>query len=70
LTDLTHRRPRVWVRDVERLHDLLQQRGEQAVRAAFERGLAEGVFGAEYVAHYLADATGAPVDAVQGELSL
>jgi transposase len=54
LTELTHRRPRVWVRDVDRLHDLLQQHGEQALRAAFERGLAERVFGAEYIAHYLA----------------
>jgi transposase len=57
LTELTHRRPRVWVRDVERLHDRLQQRGEPALRAAFEQGLAEGVYGAEYVAHHLADAT-------------
>ncbi len=70
LTELTHRRPRVWVRDVERLHELLQQRGEPALRAAFERGLAEGVFGAEYVAHHLADAARAPAGAVQGELSL
>jgi transposase len=54
LTELTHRRPRVWVRDVDRLHDLLQQHGEQALRAAFERGLAERAFGAEYIAHYLA----------------
>jgi transposase len=54
LTELTHRRPRVWVRDVDRLHDLLQQHGEQALRAAFERGQAEHAFGAEYIAHYLA----------------
>ncbi|MGH6690652.1 MAG: IS21 family transposase, partial [Gammaproteobacteria bacterium] len=25
LTELTHRRPRVWIRDVERLHELLQE---------------------------------------------
>jgi transposase InsO family protein len=54
LTELTHRRPRVWVRDVDRLHDLLQKHGEQALRVAFERGLAERAFGAEYIAHYLA----------------
>jgi transposase len=70
LTELTHRRPRVWVRDVERLHDLLQQQGEPALRAALERGLAEGVFGAEYVAHHLADAARTPALAVQGELAL
>lgn len=54
LTELTHRRPRVWVRDVDRIHDLLQRHGNEAVRAAFERGLAERAFGAEYIAHYLA----------------
>jgi transposase len=53
LTELTHRRPRVWVRDVDRLHDLLQHHGEQALRSAFERGLLERAFGAEYIAHYL-----------------
>jgi transposase len=54
LTELTHRRPRVWIRDVDRLHDLLQQHGEQALRAAFERGMTERAFGSEYIAHYLA----------------
>ena len=54
LTELTHRRPRVWVRDVERLHELLQRHGEQALRAAFTRGLAEQAIGAEYIAHFLA----------------
>jgi transposase len=54
LTEITHRRPRVWVRDVDRLHHLLQQHGEEALRTAFERGLVEQAFGAEYIAHYLA----------------
>ena len=54
LTELTHRRPRIWVRDVERLHALLQTHGTAATRAAFERGLHARVFGAEYIAHYLA----------------
>lgn len=54
LTELTHRRPRVWVRDVDRIHDMLQRHGNEAVRTAFERGLAERAFGAEYIAHYLA----------------
>jgi transposase len=56
LTELTHRRPRVWVRDVERLHALLQLHGPTATRAAFARGLQARVFGAEYIAHYLAPA--------------
>jgi transposase len=53
LTELTHRRPRVWVRDVDRLHELLQKHGDGALRAAFARGLAERAIGAEYIAHYL-----------------
>lgn len=53
LTELTHRRPRVWIRDVERLHELLQQHGQGPLCAAFERALSDGVFGAEYIAHYL-----------------
>src|SRR5436190_12545332 len=64
LTELTHRRPRIWVRDVERLHGLLATYGEDAMRLAFARGLAEQAIGAEYIAHYLADtvATPAPIE--------
>jgi transposase len=71
LTELTHRRPRRWVQDVDRLHVLLQERGPSALRAAFVQGLAAQVFGAEYIAHYLTsplDATRASVP--QQELSL
>jgi transposase len=53
LTELTHRRPRTWIPEVERLHALLQTHGDAALRAAFERGLAEQAIGAEYIAHYL-----------------
>lgn len=53
LTELTHRRPRTWIPEVERLHALLQAHGDAAVRTAFERGLAEQAIGAEYIAHYL-----------------
>ena len=53
LTELTHRRPRAWIAEVERLHALLQTHGEVALRTAFERGLAEQAIGAEYIAHYL-----------------
>jgi len=69
LTELTHRRPYVWIRDVDRLHDLLHRHGEAALRAAFERSLVDGVFGAEYVAHYLG-ADGLPPGAGQQELPL
>jgi transposase len=60
LTELTHRRPQIWIRDVDRLHTLLATYGEDAVRAAFTRGLAEQAIGAEYIAHYLAAAVTTP----------
>ena len=53
LTELTHRRPRTWIPEVERLHELLQTHGDAALRAAFERGLAEQAVGVEYITHYL-----------------
>ena len=57
LTELTHRRPAVWIDDIEHLHALLQTHGDVALRGAFERGLAEQAIGAEYIAHYLGDHT-------------
>jgi transposase len=60
LTELTHRRPRIWIRDVDRLHELLAAYGDAALRAAFARGLAEQAIGAEYIAHYLAAAVTTP----------
>lgn len=69
LTELTHKRPQVWARDVDRLHALLEQHGEAAVRGAFERGLREQAFGAEYIAHYLTR-TPQPPTSIQQELSL
>jgi len=53
LTELTYRRPRTWIPEVERLHALLQTHGDAALRTAFERGLADQAIGAEYIAHYL-----------------
>jgi transposase len=71
LTELTHRRPRVWIRDVDRLHELLQHHGKDTLRAAFERGLAERAIGAEYIAHYLSSApANASGTALQQELPL
>jgi len=64
LTELTHRRPQVWLRDVDRLHTLLATYGDDAMRAAFARGVLEHAIGAEYIAHFLADAvtTPAPIE--------
>ncbi|GAC1663766.1 MAG: hypothetical protein PVS2B1_22970 [Candidatus Dormibacteraceae bacterium] len=66
LTELTHRRPRIWLRDVDRLHTLLATYGDEAMRAAFTRGLADQAIGAEYIAHYLAAAVTTP-GAIDGD---
>lgn len=60
LTELTHRRPRIWIRDVERLHELLLTHGDEAVRAALGRGLEAQAYGAEYIAHFLGEDHKAP----------
>jgi hypothetical protein len=58
------------VRDVHQLHDLLQLHGTEPLRAAFERGLAERLFGAEYIAHALALSRPARAERRQQELAL
>ncbi len=58
ITEIVHRRPRAWVGDIDRLHDLLQQHGPESLRRAFQLGLAQNTFGAEYIAHFLDDRLG------------
>lgn len=53
LSELVHRRPRLWPDDVDHLHDLLQVHGPLALHHAIERALAAQTFGVEYVAHFL-----------------
>lgn len=53
LTEITHRRPRDWIGEVDRLHELLQAYGPEPLRTAFDRAVTTATFGAEYVAHYL-----------------
>ena len=53
LTELVHRRPRIWTDDVEQLFEMLQGHGEDKLIAALEHALVEDVFGAEYVARLL-----------------
>jgi hypothetical protein len=60
LTELTHRRPQIWLRDIDRLHTLLATYGDDAMRAALARGVAEHAIGAEYIGHFLADAVTTP----------
>ncbi|HSD90996.1 MAG TPA: IS21 family transposase [Kofleriaceae bacterium] len=58
ITEVVHRRPKVWLRDVDELHDLLEVHGDHAMRVAFARGLAAETYGAEYIAHYLCTPNG------------
>jgi len=67
LTELTHRRPRIWLRDVDRLHALLATFGDDAMRAAFTQGLAEEAIGGEYIAHYLAATVTTPPPPIEGD---
>ena len=60
LTELTHRRPQVWLRDIDRLHTWLATYGDEAMRGALARGVAEHAIGAEYIAHFLAEAVTTP----------
>jgi transposase len=60
LTELTHRRPQVWLRDIDRLHTLLATYGDDAMRGALARGVAEHAIGAEYIGHFLAEAVPTP----------
>ncbi len=50
ITEVVHRRPKVWYRDVDELHDLLDVHGDVLLRLAFVRGLAERNFDHEYIA--------------------
>ncbi len=54
LTEVVHRRPRQWSNEVDQLHDLLQQHGEDPMRSAFRHAVAEQTFGVEYIRHYIA----------------
>jgi transposase len=53
LTEIVHRRPNQWWRDVEQLHRLLGVFGDVAVVTATKTALAASLFGAEYVEHFL-----------------
>ena len=53
LTELVHRRPRTWGKDVEQLHELLLAHGKRALFEAFKQVLQRGLVGGEYVSHHL-----------------
>jgi transposase len=54
LTELVHRRPTQWRRDVEACFGLLQDYGPEPLRAALAWGVHHGAIGAEYVRTRLA----------------
>jgi hypothetical protein len=54
LTELVHRRPTQWRRDVEACFALLQDYGPAPLRAALAWGVQHGAIGAEYVRTRLA----------------
>jgi transposase len=49
LTEIVHRRPKNWIRDVDRLHDILQVHGPDILRQAMKDGLEAEVFSAVFV---------------------
>lgn len=53
LTEITHRRPRAWVQEIEELFELLQQNGPERLRAAFAASMATRTIGVEYVRRHL-----------------
>jgi transposase len=53
LSEVVHRRPRTWYRDVDILHRLLQAHGDAKLRSAMESALDANVYGAEYVRAFM-----------------
>ena len=53
ITELVHRRPKVWARDIDELNDLLEAHGDSALQSAVAHCLEQRVFGHEYIAHHL-----------------
>jgi transposase len=53
LTEIVHRRPKTWARDVDVMFELLQQYGEEDMRVALERALGARAYGGEYVRRFM-----------------
>lgn len=49
LTEIVHRRPRHWIRDVDQLHDLLQMHGPEPLRRALAHSVEMQVFDAHFI---------------------
>jgi transposase len=57
LTEIIHRRPNNWFREVDMLHDLLQRYGSASLNEALVRAVDARTFGVEYVSHFLSQPT-------------
>jgi len=68
LTELVHLHPRTWYRDVDELHDMLQQVGPEAMDRAFRAALDIGQLSTAFVAQCLGRST-LPLPLVCGEVS-
>lgn len=53
LTEIVHRRPRIWQDDVQRMHDSLVAFGDRWMIVAMQRALEAETYGAEYIDHHL-----------------
>jgi len=53
LTEITHRRPRAWIEEIEQLFELLQLNGPEPLRAALAKSMAARTIGVEYVRRHL-----------------
>lgn len=53
LTEVVHRRPRHWIRDVDHLHELLQVHGADPLRQAFTQSIEQQIFEAPFVQRVL-----------------
>lgn len=69
LTEITHRRPREWISEIEGLHELLQTFGPDAMNSAFTHAVNARTFGVEYVENYITQIIAGTIPrAAQGRL--
>ena len=53
LTEVVHRRPRQWTRDVDHLHELLQVHGPEPLRRALSQSIERQIFEAPFIQRVL-----------------
>ena len=68
LTELVHRNPRGWIRDVDLLHDLLQRHGPDSMNRAFRAAVDVGRFDVRYVTQCLQSSSPEPLPLFNSEV--